>query len=525
MSTETNRRSANFQPSIWGDHFLTHASEVLETDEKIKQQVEELKEKVRKMLMAPGEKSSQKLNFIDAIQRLGVSYHFENEIQEILQQLHETLHDCDDHEYDDDLHTVALRFRLLRQQGYYISCDMFTKFKDKKGNFKEPLINDAQGMLSLYEAAHMRVHGEDILDEALVFTATHLESVSSHLSPPLAAQVRHALKQPIRKGLPRLEARHYFSIYQEDASHNEDLLTFAKLDFNLLQKLHQKELSEITRWWKDLDFSRKLPFIRDRAKDASQSVAMTSIIDDIYDVYGTLEEIELFTEAIERWDIGAGDQLPEYMKVCYRALLDVYSEMDQKIGEGRSYRTRYAIEAMKNQVRAYLHEAKWFHQKHVPTMDEYMHIALITSGYTMLETTSFVGMGDIVTKDAFEWASNKPKIVKASEVVGRLMNDIMSHKFEQKRGHVPSAVQCYMKQHGATEGEAVNKLEKEVREAWKDINKECLYPTTVPMPLVTRILNLARVSDVIYKDGDGYTHAEIVLKDFVASLLVDPVPF
>jgi hypothetical protein len=126
-------------------------------------------------------------------------------------------------------------------------ADMFTKLKDKKGNLKESLINDAQGMLSLYEAAHLRVHGEDIPDEALVFTATHLELVSSHLSPPLAAQVRHALKQTIRKGLPRLEARHYFSIYQEDASHNEVLLTFAKLHFNLLQKLHKKELSEITR--------------------------------------------------------------------------------------------------------------------------------------------------------------------------------------------------------------------------------------------------------------------------------------
>jgi (-)-germacrene D synthase len=124
---------------------------------------------------------------------------------------------------------------------------MFTKFKDNKGNFKKSLINDAQGMLSLYEATHLRVHGEDILDEALVFTATHLESVASHLSPPLAAQVSHALKQPIRKGMPRLEARHYFSVYQEDASHNKVLLTFAKLDFNLLQKLHQKELYEITR--------------------------------------------------------------------------------------------------------------------------------------------------------------------------------------------------------------------------------------------------------------------------------------
>jgi (-)-germacrene D synthase len=125
--------------------------------------------------------------------------------------------------------------------------DEFTKFKDNKGNFKESLISDAQGMLSLYEAAHLRVHGEDILDKALVFTATHLESVASHLSPPLATQVSHALKQPIHKGMPRLEATFYISIYQQDASHNEVLLTFAKLDFNLLQKLHLKELSEISR--------------------------------------------------------------------------------------------------------------------------------------------------------------------------------------------------------------------------------------------------------------------------------------
>jgi hypothetical protein len=47
-----------------------------------------------------------------------------------------------------------------------------------------------------------------------------------------------------------------------------------------------------------------------------------------------------------RWDIGATEQLPEYMKVCYQALLDIYSEMDQKIGEGRSYHIKYAREAV-----------------------------------------------------------------------------------------------------------------------------------------------------------------------------------
>jgi hypothetical protein len=67
---------------------------------------------------------TQKLKLIDAIQRLGVSYQFENEIQEILQQLPNniTLHHLDDHKNNDELYDVAFLFRLLRKHGYYISC-------------------------------------------------------------------------------------------------------------------------------------------------------------------------------------------------------------------------------------------------------------------------------------------------------------------------------------------------------------------------------------------------------------------
>ena len=82
-----------------------------------------------------------------------------------------------------------------------------------------------------------------------------------------------------------------------------------------------------------------------------------------------------------------------------------------------------------------------------------------------------------------------------------------------------------MAQNGGTEEEAINEFCKQVTGAWKDINKECLYPTTVAMPILMRILNLARVIDVVYKDEDGYMHAGIVLKDFVTSMLIDPVPF
>ena len=72
-----------------------------------------------------------------------------------------------------------------------------------------------------------------------------------------------------------------------------------------------------------MDFASKLPFARDRVIECyfwilgvyfepkyyfarrflTKVIAMTSIIDDIYDVYGTLEELDLFTRAIERFEI------------------------------------------------------------------------------------------------------------------------------------------------------------------------------------------------------------------------------
>ncbi len=57
-----------------------------------------------------------------------------------------------------------------------------------------------------------------------------------------------------------------------------------------------------------------------------------------------------------------------------------------------------------------------------------MHVALKTSGYQMLTAVSFLGMGDIVTKEALDWIFSNPKIIIASSVIGRLMDDIKSHK-------------------------------------------------------------------------------------------------
>ncbi|KAK3439352.1 hypothetical protein EUGRSUZ_C04198 [Eucalyptus grandis] len=544
------RRSANFPPSTWRDHFLKYASDSnsMISPTKSDDRIEKLKGEVRKMLTDAIDKPSQKLNLIDQIQRVGIAYHFEIEINQQLEQIHDSYFNFHNSNKDSHLHTIALLFRLLRQQGYTISCEIFNKFKDSNGNFSESLIADVQGLLSLFEACHTRFHGDDILNDALAFTMTHLKSIDEgKASPNLKKQVSHALNQPIHKGIPRLEARHYIPLYQEEPSHNEVLLALAKLDFNLLQEQHQKELGNLTRWWKNLDVERKFPFARDRLvemylwmsiiyfesdyeaarKILTKVASMVSIIDDIYDVHGTLEELRLFTEAIESWDIKAKEGLPEYMQACYKTVLDLYDEIGYEVTrKGRSYRLFYAKEAMKNQVRAYFAEAKWFHQNYVPTMEEYMPIALATAAIELLLVTLLLGMEDFVTKDAFDWLLyGNSKMVKAVKLVGRLMDDIAGHKFEQERGHGPSSVECFMKQYEVTEEEAKEELRKQVADAWKDINEGLRCPTIVPRPLLVRILNFARAMHVVYKDEiDIYTHAGTKLEEHVTSLYVNPLP-
>ncbi|GAY54792.1 hypothetical protein CUMW_159450 [Citrus unshiu] len=540
---ETVRPIAGFSPTVWGNHFLKSASDFKAIDATTQELYEALKQEVRMMITATADKIADKLHLIDAVQRLGVAYHFEKEIEDELEKILDHLDN--DNIGGDDFYTLSLSFRLLRQQGVKISCDVFEKFKNNEGKFKASMINDVQVMLSLYEAAHLAINGEDILDEAIVFTTTHLKSMVSHASPNLAEQINHALKLPLRKALPRLEARYFLDVCSRGDRHDKSLLKFAKLDFNLLQAAHQKEVSDMTRWWIDLDFSTKLAYARDRIVELyfwilmgayyepkyafgrifmSKLISMISILDDTFDAYGTYDELKLFVEAVKRWDIGAIDTLPEYMKFIYKSLLDVYDKAEESLAkEGRSsYGVKYVKQTMEESIMMYFSEAKWLHEGFLPKIEEYEGVALGSSGVLTLATASFVDMGDIATKEAFEWLIKKPKIVVAAQTIGRLMDDIASHEFEQKRGHIPSAVECYMKQHGVSEEEAKKALRIQVDNAWKDINEELLSPTAVSLPLLERILNLARVCHFMYEDGDRYTQP-LLMKDQVALVLKDPV--
>ncbi|KAK4380968.1 Vetispiradiene synthase 1 [Sesamum angolense] len=211
--------------------------------------------------------------------------------------------------------------------------------------------------------------------------------------------------------------------------------------------LHKKELYEVSRWWKELDLISKLSYARDRVVECyfwtlgvyfepqysrarvmlAKTIAMISIIDDTYDSYGTVDELAIFTDAIE-------------------------------------------------------------------------------STYYLLATTSFIGM-ESVPKEAFDWLMKKPKIQVANVTICRVVDDIATYEIEKKRGQTATGIECYMNEYGVCEEEAMREFSNIAESAWKDINEEFVKENAVPRETMKRVVNLARLIDVVYKHNqDGYTH-------------------
>ncbi|KAM3301971.1 hypothetical protein P3S67_016473 [Capsicum chacoense] len=542
IEEEIIRPVANFSPSLWGDMFLSFSIDN-HVEQKYAEEIEVLKEQTRSMLLATGRKLEEKLNLIDVIERLGIAYHFEKEIDEILEQIYKENSNFEGGDYNDDLCTCALQFRLLRQHGYNISLKIFNKFLDENGKLKESLASDVLGLLSLYEASHVRTHGEDILEDALAFSTTHLESATPHLNSPLKEQVTHALEQSLHKGIPRIEIQFFISsIYDKQAIKNDVLLRFAKLDYNMLQMLHKQELAEVSRWWKDLNFVNTLPYARDRVVECYfwalgvyyepqysqarvmlvKTIAMISIVDDTYDAYGTVEELATYTDVIQRWDVKEIGRLPDYMKISYKALLDLYEDYEKELSsDGKSHVVHYAKERLKELVKSYNIEAKWFIEGHAPPASDYLRNAFVTTTYYYLATTSYLGM-KYAKEEEFEWLSKNPEILEGCVTICRVIDDVATYEVEKDRGQLSTGIECYMRDYSVSTKEAMAKFQEMGESGWKDINEGMLRPTPIPMEFLSRILNLARLVDVTYKHNeDGYTHPEKVIKPHIIAMVVD----
>ncbi|CAH8361308.1 unnamed protein product [Eruca vesicaria subsp. sativa] len=548
MSTksEAHRPLADYSANIWEDLLTYFSKSQLGSTEALKEKHSTLKGAVKEAFMVSKVNPIENIKFIDALCRLGVSYHFEIDTIEQLGNLFDSLDINRLIQHDEcDLYTVGLLFQVFRQFGFKVSPDVFEKFKGEDGKFKGDLVADASGILSLYEASQWNTHGEDIIDQALDFSSSLLKELSFESIPQhLAVRIKNALKHPYHKGISRIETRKYISYYAAEEKHDAVLLEFAKIDFNMLQRLHRQELACVTRWYDEMEIKSKVTYTRHRIAEGylwslgayfepqySQARIKTAIalilftiLDDTYDAYGTVKELEIFTDAIQKWLPTPPNMIPESMKYVYRIMVDFYDKLEEELeNEGRSGCGFHLKKALKTTANGYMQEAKWLKKDYTATFDEYMGNAVLSSGYYSLIAMTFAGMGDVANLDVFEWLSSNPKIRVASEMICRYTDDISSYEFERKREHVATGIDCYMKQFGVSKEQAVEGIKVLLSGAWKDMNQELMRPHSWPFPLLMRIFNLSRVIDVFYRYHDCYTHPEF-LKEHIVSLFIEDIP-
>ncbi|KAH7532985.1 hypothetical protein FEM48_Zijuj04G0081500 [Ziziphus jujuba var. spinosa] len=307
------RKSANYKPTIWTYDFV-QSLKGHDMDELLMYRANKLEEQVKSMISNEKTEFLTKLELIDDIQRLGLAYHFE---QDIKKALHRCAFLVDKIERTEkNLHATALSFRLLRQHGFEVSQD---------------------------------------------------ESENN-----LSKQVSHALELPLHHRMLRLEARWYIEEYSKRSDANQVLLEAAKLDFNRVQSVLQRDLKDMSRW-----------------------------------------------------DVSAVNILPDYMKLCFLALYNTVNEMVYDILKEQGLNILpYLTKAWADLFKAFLKEAKWCHRKYTPTFEEYFDNAWMSISGVAILVHAYLLVDKSITKECLDCLENHHNLLRWPSIIFRLCNDL-----------------------------------------------------------------------------------------------------
>ncbi|KAH1087507.1 hypothetical protein GYH30_018867 [Glycine max] len=490
-----------------------------------------------------GENSLRGLYMIDAMQRLNIDYHFQEEIEEFLRRQYVNSTTIAGGYYGDDIHEIALRFRLLRQQGFFVPEEVFHKFTNKEGKFNQKLGENIKGMVELYEASPLGIAGEDTLAEAGEFSGPvlkeKLDCIEIHNLE--AKFVKRTLEQPFHKSLPMFTARNFFGDFDATNTWLGSLKEVAKMDFSLLQCMYHREITQISNWWTGLGLANELmyarnqplkwyiwslacftdPTLSEERVELTKPISLIYIIDDIFDVYGTLDELTLFTEAVCRWDITAMEQLPDYMKACFGVLYNLTNEISSKVYQKHGWNPIDSLQhAWKSLCKAFLVEAKWFASGNLPSAEEYLKNGIVSSGVHIVMVHAFFLLGHGLTEENIKIIDRNPDIISSPATILRLWDDLGNAEDENQQGNDGSYVNCLMMDHPHyTTRTARKRVMSKISDAWKSLNQECLFGNHFHSTFTKASLNLARMVPLMYSYDDKQSLPG--LEEQVKSLLYD----
>ncbi|CAF1919071.1 unnamed protein product [Brassica napus] len=206
-------------------------------------------------------------------------------------------------------------------------------------------------------------------------------------------------------------------------------------------------------------------------------------------------------KTITLWDPDYMGKLQGHMKTAFKFVMSVYKEYEDTLrSQGRLFVLDEMIEEFKILVRTNLQLVKW-------AREDYMPSALMKIG----------------KKRYFEWLRSRPKVVQVLAAKTRLMDDMTDYEEDIGKGYTANALNYYIKQHGVTKEKAIKEFGKMIKDINKIVNEECLKTTNISRRVLNQIINYGRSLDVLYTSDDVFNHREGMLKEYITTLLVDPI--
>lgn len=251
-----------------------------------------------------------------------------------------------------------------------------------------------------------------------------------------------------------------------------------------------------------------------------------TVLDDLYDTYGMLDELKTITEGVRRWDISLIDDLPEKIKIAIQFFFNTANELAAEVVSKQGPDTSAILkDTWVRYLESYLQEAEWITTGCVPTFNEYIKNAVASSGMCIVNLIPLLLMGQPLPNNILQQIHSPSKIQELSELTIRLMDDLRDFEDEKERGEMASIIECYIKDNpDSTVGNALNRIKGILQLSLEEMNREFLKQDSVPLCCKKFTFNITRGLQFLYKYGDGISISNNEVKDQIFKILVEQVP-
>ncbi|XP_039686183.1 S-linalool synthase isoform X2 [Medicago truncatula] len=497
-----------------------------------------------------------KLCIVNQLQKLGLGEYFMGEIEILLTKVYRNYSKEQNSRVQPlnmnalQLQKDSLAFELLRTHGFKVSPLRFCWFLNHdeiRAKVEKDYEHFSSAMLHVFRASNLMFSGEYELKEARTFSRKLLEQIVSTGKGCLLRQIEHELSFPWFARLNHLEHRMWIEEREVNALwkgkmsynrvsylYNDELLQLATLNFELKQLLYKNELKELKSWAENYEISNmgfgrektsycyfaiaaaltSLPYDSYVRMFLAKSAIIITVADDFFDSIGSLNELQILTDAVQRWDTRG---LSSHSKVIFDALDNLVSEASRNYlqQEGTSDDISRSLKDLWYEVfLSWLIEAKWSRNGHKPSLDCYLKTGMTSACPHVLVLPSSCFLKPSLPTKTLKLTAYE-NITKLLMIICRLLNDVVSYQKEKEEGKLNSVLINMMENPEFNIEDSINFVREIVEKKKKELLELVLIDGLCDLPKPSKQLHLAclKVFEMFYNSKNRFDSNTDLVED------------